>query len=262
MDAVDEAIAAYLIEEVEHSPGDYRFVHALIQQTLCCRTVHHGQDSPPRSNRRDPGEYAGKRDRTRASANSSATSRRPRLSSEATSWSNTSSWRVNRRSAPTPTRKRFEYFRQALNAKGESQADDQLASILFGLGRAQVATAQRHEMQNAVETLTRAFDYYEKTGDVETALQVAEYPVMATTGITGITHLISRALVLAGPDSHRSGRLWGRYIRAAALEQGEYQQASDAYLRAVEIARRERDIGFGGPRLRRCGQRRRLLLSN
>ena len=34
MDAVDEAIAAYLIEEVEHSPGDYRFVHALIQQTL------------------------------------------------------------------------------------------------------------------------------------------------------------------------------------------------------------------------------------
>ena len=104
----------------------------------------------------------------------------------------------------------LEYFRRALAAKGESGPDDQLAAILFGLGRAQVATAQRHEMQDAVETLTRAFDYYEKAGDVETALQVAVYPVMATTGITGIMHLISRALDLAGPGLPPFGQALGK----------------------------------------------------
>lgn len=138
----------------------------------------------------------------------------------------------------------LDYFQRALDANGGAQTDQKEAAILFGLGRAQVATAQRHEMQSAVETLTRAFDYYERVGDVDTALSVAEYPVMAITGITGLTHLLSRALALTEPDSHRAGRLLGRYIRAVALERGDYEQATDAYRRAVEIARREGDLAL------------------
>ena len=243
MDAVDEAVSAYLIEEVEHSPGDYRFVHALIQQTLSA-------ELSTTVKIRLHARIAETLERMQGNGAGTSLGELVRHFSEAEALVGSDKLvkyliMAGEQALSTYAyEEALEYFRQALNAKEESQVDDQLASILFGLGRAQVATAQRHEMQNAVETLTRAFDFYEKMGDVEMALQVAEYPVMATTGITGITHLISRALVLAGPDSHRSGRLFGRYIRAAALERGDYEQANDAYMRAVEIARRERDIAL------------------
>ena len=242
MDAVDEAIASHLIEEVG-GHGNFRFVHALIQQALAAelsttvkiRLHAHIAETLERLHGNGAGDRLGELVRHFSEAEALIGSEKlvKYLVLAGEQALNTYAYE-----------EALEYFRQALSAKGDTRSDDLLASILFGLGRAQVATAQRHEMQNAVETLTRAFDYYEKAGDVETALQIAEYPVMATTGITGITHLIARALDLAGPDSHRSGRLWGRYIRAAALERGDYGQANDAYLRAVEIARRERDIAL------------------
>ena len=243
MDAVDEAIASRLIEEVDHTHGEFRFIHALIQQALAAelsttmkiRLHARIAETLERMHGNGAGDRLGELVRHYSEAEALVGSERlvKYLILAGEQALNTYAYE-----------EALGYFRQALDAKGESQADDQLASILFGLGRAQVATAQRHEMQNAVETLTRAFDYYESIGDVETALQVAEYPVMATTGITGITHLIARALDFAGPDSHRSGRLWGRYIRAAALERGDYEQADGAYRRAIEIARRERDIAL------------------
>ena len=243
MGAVDEAIASRLIEEVDHTHGDFRFIHALIQQALAAelsttmkiRLHARIAETLERLHGNEAGDRLGELVRHFSEAEALIGSERlvKYLILAGEQALNTYAYE-----------EALGYFRQALDAKGESQADDQLASIMFGLGRAQVATAQRHEMQNAVETLTRAFDYYEKAGDFETALQIAEYPVMATTGITGITHLIARALDLAGPDSHRSGRLWGRYIRAAALERGDYEQADGAYRRAIEIARRERDVAL------------------
>ena len=243
MDAVDEAIASRLIEEVDHTHGDFHFIHVLIQQALAAelsttikiRLHAHIAETLERLHGNGAGDRLGELVRHFSEAEALIGSERlvKYLVLAGEQALNTYAYE-----------EALEYFRRALEAKGEAEQDDQLASILFGLGRSQVATAQRHEMQSAVETLTRAFDYYEKEGDVETALQVAEYPVMATTGITGITYLIARALDLAGPDSHRSGRLWGRYIRAAALERGDYRQADGAYLRAIEIARRERDTAL------------------
>ena len=243
MDAVDEAIASALIEEVEHGAGKFRFGHALIQQALAAelsttvkirlhaRIAETLEGMQGNGTAERLGELVRHFTEAEALVGSEKLVKYLILAGE-------------QALSTYAYEEALGCFRHALDAKGESHADDRLASILFGLGRAQVATAQRHEMQNAVETLTRAFDYYENAGDVETALRIAEYPVMATTGITGITHLISRALDLAGADSHRAGRLWGRYIRAAALERGEYERANDAYQRAIEIARRERDTAL------------------
>ena len=259
MDALDEAIASALIEEVDHGAGKFRFGHALIQQALAAELSTtlkirlHARIAETLEGMQGNGVGARLGELVRHYSEAEALVGSDKLIKYLIL--------AGEQALSTYAyEEALEFFRRALEAQGTSEPDGRLASILFGLGRAQVATAQRHEMQNAVETLTRAFDHYEKAGDVETALQVAEYPVMATTGITGITHLISRALELAGPDSHRSGRLWGRYIRAAALERGDYEQANGAYLRAVEIARRERGHGSGGARLRRCRQRRRILL--
>ena len=243
MDALDEAIASALIEEVDHGAGKFRFGHALIQQALAAELSTtlkirlHARIAETLEGMQGNGVGARLGELVRHYSEAEALVGSDKLIKYLIL--------AGEQALSTYAyEEALEFFRRALEAQGTSEPDGRLASILFGLGRAQVATAQRHEMQNSVETLTGAFDYYEKSGDVETALQVAEYPVMATTGITGITHLISRALELAGPDSHRSGRLWGRYIRAAALERGDYEQANGAYLRAVEIARRERDIAL------------------
>ncbi len=243
MEAVDEAIASRMIEEVDHAAGRFRFVHALIRRTLSA-------ELSTSTKIRLHAWIAETFERLYANGANGRLGELVRHFSEAEALLGSDKLITYLILAGEQAlgiyayEEALGYFRQALAAMGDSDADARLASILFGLGRSQVATAQRHEMQDAVETLTRAFDYYEKTGDTEMALQVAEYPVMATTGITGITHLLSRALDMAGPDSHRSGRLWGRYIRAAALERGDYDEADDAYRRAVEIARRESDIAL------------------
>ena len=243
MDAVDEAVTSALIEEVDLGAGEFRFVHSLIQQALAAElstTVRirlHARIAEALELMRENGTGAALGELARHYAEAEALVGSDKLLKYLIM--------AGEQALDTYAyEEALDYFRQALDVNGDSQVDDRLASVLFGLGRAQVATAQRHEMQDAVESLTRAFNFYEGNGDVERALQVAEYPVMATTGITGITHLLSRALEISGPDSHRSGRLWGRYIRAAALEQGDYSQSDEAYRRAIEIARRESDIAL------------------
>jgi DNA-binding CsgD family transcriptional regulator/DNA polymerase III delta prime subunit len=241
LDLLDEAIETRLIEEVDHASGKFRFVHSLIQQTLAGE-VSTTQTIRLHAKIAETFELL-YRDRT-----GNHLGELVHHFSEAEALLGNEklvNYLILAGEQALDTYaydEALDYFQRALDAAGVTQTDQEEAAILFGLGRAQVATAQRHEMQSAVETLTRAFDYYEKIGDVDTALSVAEYPVMAITGITGLTHLISRALALTEPDSHRAGRLLGRYVRAVALERGDYGQATNAFHRAVEIARRDGDL--------------------
>ncbi len=120
--------------------------------------------------------------------------------------------------------------------------DAETAALLFGLGRAQAATLEAHQIQEAVTSLLRAFDYYSEAGDVERAVAVAEYPYPIPPGqTTGMAQLIVRALELVPPDSHAAGRLLSQYVRVLVTEQGDYQAAQAAFPRALEIARREGD---------------------
>ena len=52
------------------------------------------------------------------------------------------------------------YFERALAFKEGQPTDGDTAALLLGLGRAQVAIAERTEMQGSVANLGRAFDYY------------------------------------------------------------------------------------------------------
>ena len=79
-------------------------------------------------------------------------------------------------------------FQQALAAKevplsGSAPAPDgEAAALLLGLGRAQVATLQRHQLGEAVASLGRAFDYYVAEGDVQRAITVAGIPLTTAPG--------------------------------------------------------------------------------
>lgn len=134
------------------------------------------------------------------------------------------------------------YFQQALAAKEGQPTDSETAGMLFGLGRAQAATIEGPRIQEAVTSLRRSFDYYAAAGDIECAVNVAEYPIPVLPGYrTGIAHIIASALDLVPSDSQAAGRLLANYVRVLVIEEGDYDAAQDAYGRALQIARREGD---------------------
>ena len=115
------------------------------------------------------------------------------------------------------------YFERGLEAKGgqpsatssenaRNAIDAEMAALLFGLGRAQVATRQRLLVQEYLTNLRLALDYYIQEGNVERAVEVAEYTVRAALGVGGgEAELLSRALALVPAGSRQAGRLLSAY---------------------------------------------------
>jgi tetratricopeptide (TPR) repeat protein len=137
------------------------------------------------------------------------------------------------------------HFERALAAKEGQPLDAETAALLSGLGRAQVATLPLYQLQEAVVTLGRAFEYYAEVGDVDRAVNVAEHPLPAAAGhFTGAGRLISRALGLVQYDSLEMGGLLASYGRVLSLEEGNYLDAKSALDKALAIARREGDVGL------------------
>jgi len=52
------------------------------------------------------------------------------------------------------------HFQRGLAAKESPPKDAETAALLFGLGRAQAATLETHQIAEAITSLTFAFDYY------------------------------------------------------------------------------------------------------
>ena len=133
------------------------------------------------------------------------------------------------------------HFQRALDVKEERPMDDETAALLFGLGTAQVATLEMHQMADAVVTLERAFDYFVEGGEMENALSIAESTVPRLLGLrTGMARFLERALELAPEDSLQNGRLLSRYGQELGGASGDYEAAQPAFNKALEIARRER----------------------
>jgi len=252
LDTIDEALAARLIEEAEDASDRYRFTHHLIQQTLLNelsttrRVRTHGRIAEGLNKL-----YAG--DIESHSAELAFHFREAEAALGAEKVVKYSLIAGERAIARLAYRDALTYFQRALASKlgrtgmehGAVVAHDaEMAAILFGLGRAQAATAQRHQMQEAVASLVHAFDYYVKAGDIEHAVRVAQYPVIPITGVTGLSSLIERVLGLVPPDSHESGRLRSRQVRVLGLEMGDYAGAMESFDRAIAIARRENDTAL------------------
>ncbi|MEK7817178.1 MAG: hypothetical protein AAB281_02880, partial [Actinomycetota bacterium] len=127
--------------------------------------------------------------------------------------------------------------------------DAEAATLLFGLGRAQVATFDRFQVDAAIDTLRRAFDYYAEVGDGDRAVAIAQYPVGGSSGtLASAARLVVRALDLVPPDSHAAGRLLSQYGYCygyiLGMEQDDYARALEAFRQALAIARREGDVAM------------------
>ncbi len=131
------------------------------------------------------------------------------------------------------------HFERGLTAKEGHPMDEQTATLLFGLGRAQMATAQAA----ARVSLTRAFDYYAEVQNVPSAVDVVQ--ALPPGGrLLGMTHLTSRALEMVAPDSLEAGRMLPRHGLDVGRSEGDYAGAQEAFRRALTIARRENHIAL------------------
>ena len=121
--------------------------------------------------------------------------------------------------------------------------DEESASMMFGLAKAQAATFERHQLGEVFGTLSRAFEYYFETGNAHLAVAAAGFPIApAGVLIPGFAHLLARALTLVPEDSHEAGRLLSRYGGILGAAEGDYAGAQQALERALAIARREEDV--------------------
>ena len=124
--------------------------------------------------------------------------------------------------------------------------DDETAELLVGLGHAQAATLQSHQLGEAVGSLRRAFEYYVEAGDEASAVSAVEHSLpWLSVSLAGVTPLITRALALAPPDSSQAGRLQSFYGRVMGMEIGDYDAAQEALGTALDIARLEEDEALG-----------------
>ena len=235
---LEEALSARVIEELPQAVGRYQFTHALIQETLAeeltltRRAPLHARIAEALE------EMYGQNAEAHASELAyhfveaetiTGTDRLVRYSEMA----------GRRALASYAHVEALGHFQRALNAKEGQPTDDETAALLFGLGRAQLATLERYQVGEAVASLTRAFEHFAQA-DISLAVAVAEYPVAGTTG-REMEDLIDRALAMVTPDSHEAGRLLSRYGCVRGLVEGGYDGAQEAFSGALAIARREGD---------------------
>ncbi len=97
-------------------------------------------------------------------------------------------------------------------------------------------------MQEAMDILARAFDYYAENGEVAIAVAVASYTVPIGDERKGMGRIIRAALSMVSGNSLEAGRLLSGLGYAAGRVEGDYEQATKAFTQALSIARSERDL--------------------
>ena len=219
LDILEEARAARLIEELPREVDRYRFTHALVQRALGDqisatrkRRLHarigtmleelHGADLEVHSAElayhfREAGGVVGNEKLLSYSILAGERALKAYAFEEA-----------------------LQHFDIAQTAKGDQPPDGQAGQLFYGLGRAQASNGQ---LADAVANLTRAFDAFETVGDTTTAVAVAQYPIIALPGVTGLCDLIQRALRLVGENSIEQGHLLSRHIRPLSIEYDDYE---------------------------------------
>jgi tetratricopeptide (TPR) repeat protein len=249
LEALEEALAARVIEELPRSVGRYQFSHALIQETLA------GELSTTRKVRLHAriAQALEKLYGQQAEAHAAELARHFAEAESVLGIEKLVKYSLlagEKALAACAWEEALQHFQRGLESKGvrlqgiDPAKDAETAALLFGLARAQLATLERHEMREAIPSLRRAFDHYIQAGDIAQAIAVVEYPAPSQSELFfELAQLLSRALTLVPSDSHAAGRLLSAYGRCISFR-GDYQATQQAFQRALAIARRERDMAL------------------
>ncbi len=248
---VDEAIEGHIIEELPQTVGRYQFTHALVQETLTAElTLTRRVRLHARIAEALEGLYGADAEAHAAELAHHFAQAESVLGTEKLM---RYSLMAGEQALATYAWEGAEvHYQRALEAKGialvggEPARDAETAELLFGLGRAQVGIFPLYRVREAIATLSRAFNYYADVQDVERALAVVGYPIIAigTGRRTERTNMLERAMTLIHPDSNQEGRLLSEYGLALGLQGGDDDGAQAAFNRALSIARREGDAAL------------------
>lgn len=133
----------------------------------------------------------------------------------------------------------LDHFQRGLAANEDQDTESDKGALLFGLARAQTRSLERYRVHEAATTARSAFDYYVAVGDIPTALTIAEYPFISPRESPAMAQLLTEALKLVPPDSHRSGQLLARY--GASIQNLDFESTVEVFNNALTIARRVND---------------------
>ena len=243
-DILEEALAARVVEEMPQTVGRYQFNHALIQETLSgelstTRRVRlhsriaqaleelYGDDADAHA-----AELAHHYSEAEAMDGSEKLVRYSLVAGE-------------RALTSYAWEEALAHLDRALAAKegeagsqpSERANDEETAAILMALGYAQAALNQ---LDHALSSFHRAFDFYASTSNGPKAVEIAAYGHSGEL-ISGMSDLMPLALELVDPDSHDAGRILANYGHALGQTTEGYQEAMATLERALVISRRESD---------------------
>ncbi len=245
LEAIEEALAAHVIEEASATIGGYQFTHALIRETLSQelsatrRARLHAQVSEALETiygdnaETHASELAYHFGEAQAVLGTEKLVRYSILAGE-------------QALAAYAYEDALAHFQRALAAKNESisesvpASDSDTAAILFGMGHAQVALNQ---VEEAVSSLSRAFDYYVESEDVSRAITIAQNS-HSTLLIYGLRDVIARAIQIVPPDSIQAGHILANHGYCMGITFGSYDLAQVAFDQALSIARVNNDAAL------------------
>lgn len=231
---LEEALDAHVLEEVPEAPDRFRFTHRLVQETLVTGLSTTKRVRAHADIARSLETHYG------VAADAHASELVRHFAEGETVLGPTGVIRYSR-SAGEQALVAHAYdearihFERALDAKRGQPMDDEAAWLLFGLARSELAERERYDLDEPLRHLGRAFAHFAESGDEETAVEIASYPIPYVYGSPEGAGLAVRALQMVPEASAEAGYLlstlgWFRGIsdRAAARE---------AFARSAAIAK-------------------------
>ena len=241
LDVLEEAVAAHIVEELPESVGEYQFTHALIEQTLA------DELSPTRKVRMHAriaealealyGDDAEKFANELAIHYEQAqtvlgTDRMVKYSVLAGKAANDSLGYAES----------LIHFERAWEALKDEPMDDRLAGIIWGLARAEIsAAAEPGRLVIGVDHALEAFDYYVATEQVDNAIAIAVMPFLSF-GIDSAVKLNQKAVELVDDDHPSASYLLSQYAVQIANLEGRFDEATQYFERAINLARSRQDL--------------------
>jgi tetratricopeptide (TPR) repeat protein len=250
LDLMDEAIAAWIIEELPGRDARYQFRHALMQQTLMesissVRKIRlHARigEALEAACGNDPGGHTSELAHHFTQAASVLGNDRmihyTLMAGERAL--GTHAWE-----------EALGHFNRGLEAKNVDPdgqlpaADEEAAGLLFGLSRARSADLRFRPgyIKQVVANLRAAFEYHLAAGDNERAVEIAQSPPRVLVGDRGgLADVAEAALGIAPPGTVAKGQLLANYAWLAAIEHNDYPAAERSFQEALEIARDSGDV--------------------
>jgi tetratricopeptide (TPR) repeat protein len=238
--AVEEALAARVVEELPRAVGRFRFTHALMQETLSAEL------STTRRVRLHALIADALEELYGDDAESHAAELAYQFAEAVTVLGPEKLIRYSRLAGEQAyTAHAYEdaivHFQRALTAKEGKPTNDETAGLLFALVRSEFLGRQRYDLDEALARMRRAFEYYAEAGDTDHAVELAAHPIPPVWGETPVPQLLSRALAMVPPDSLDAGRILANVGRFAGTNDGDYQGACNAFERSLAIARQQGD---------------------